>query len=219
MRAGEMWHIHQQETFSGLRKKQIMKLWQKRFVRDCDRELDSRMSLNQCRCAIRAEQSFAFCFLPLLSLLLQKLFKIFSASIKIELNTTMASNSKIEWTEAIWNPITGCDKISPRCKHCCAERLALRLQAAGVGQYKDGFKVTLHPDSLELPLTWKKPKVIFVNSMSDLFNQSVPLDFILQVFSVMRRATQHQFQILTKRAELLTELETQLSWPIIFGWE
>ena len=124
----------------------------------------------------------------------------------------MAGLSKIEWTEATWNPVTGCDKISPGCKNCYAERLALRLQAAGTAQYKNGFFLTLHPESLEIPVSWKKPKVIFVNSMSDLFHKNVPLAFIKQVFAVMQATPQHQFQILTKRAERLVELDDQLQW-------
>ncbi|SLM47054.1 conserved protein of unknown function [Nitrospira japonica] len=125
----------------------------------------------------------------------------------------MAGLSKIEWTEATWNPVTGCDKISPGCKNCYAERLALRLQAAGTRQYKDGFALTLHPESLGIPLGWKKPKVIFVNSMSDLFHRDVPVEFISRVFAVMQIASQHQFQVLTKRADRLVELDSQLSWP------
>jgi protein gp37 len=124
----------------------------------------------------------------------------------------MAGTSKIEWTEATWNPVTGCDKISPGCKHCYAERLALRLQAAGTPQYKNGFRLTLHQSALDIPLSWKKPRVIFVNSMSDLFHEDVPTTFIQQVFEVMNRAAQHQFQILTKRAERLLELDSVLPW-------
>jgi protein gp37 len=124
----------------------------------------------------------------------------------------MAGLTKIEWTEATWNPVTGCDKISPGCKNCYAERLALRLQAAGTAQYKNGFFLTLHPESLQIPVSWKKPKVIFVNSMSDLFHKNVPLAFIKQVFAVMQATPQHQFQILTKRAERLVELDDQLQW-------
>jgi len=105
----------------------------------------------------------------------------------------VAGISKIEWTEATWNPVTGCDKISPGCKNCYAERLALRLHAAGTRQYKDGFELTLHPESLEIPLGWKKPRVIFVNSMSDLFHKNVPLSFIKHVFAVMQGSPQHQF--------------------------
>ena len=124
----------------------------------------------------------------------------------------MAGLSKIEWTQATWNPVTGCDKVSPGCKNCYAERLALRLQAAGTRPYKNGFLLTLHPESLEIPLAWKKPKVIFVNSMSDLFHKDVPIEFIKRIFDVMHRAQQHHFQILTKRAERLAELSSQLKW-------
>jgi len=124
----------------------------------------------------------------------------------------MAGLSKIEWTEATWNPVTGCDKVSPGCKNCYAERFALRLQAAGTPQYKNGFLLTLHSRALEIPLGWKKPKVIFVNSMGDLFHKDVPIEFIQRVFSVMKATPQHQFQILTKRAERLTELDRQLAW-------
>lgn len=116
------------------------------------------------------------------------------------------ATSKIEWTEATWNPLTGCTKISPGCKHCYAERMALRLRAMGVEKYRNGFTLTLRPDVLEEPLTWKKPRMIFVNSMSDLFHKDVPLAFIQQVFDVMRRASWHQFQILTKRTERMSDL-------------
>ncbi len=124
----------------------------------------------------------------------------------------MAGLSKIEWTEATWNPVTGCDKVSPGCKNCYAERFALRLQAAGTPQYKYGFFLTLHPEVLEIPLGWKKPRIIFVNSMSDLFHKDVPVGFIERIIEVMRRSPQHQFQILTKRAERLAELDSQLRW-------
>ena len=124
----------------------------------------------------------------------------------------MANNSTIEWTESTWNPTTGCDKISPGCKFCYAERLAWRLQAMGQPHYANGFKLSLHEDSLELPLRWKKPQIIFVNSMSDLFHKDVPLDFLLRVFDVMKRADWHQFQILTKRSERLRELNPKLNW-------
>ncbi|MBA5867958.1 MAG: DUF5131 family protein [Nitrospira sp. CR1.3] len=124
----------------------------------------------------------------------------------------MAGLSKIEWTEATWNPVTGCDKISPGCKNCYAERLALRLQAAGTRQYKDGFVLRLHPESLDVPLGWKKSRVIFVNSMSDLFHRDVPIDFIRKVFAVMRATPQHEFQILTKRADRLVEVDRELPW-------
>lgn len=125
----------------------------------------------------------------------------------------MALNSSIEWTEATWNPVTGCSKISPGCKHCYAERMAKRLTAMGVHRYRNGFKVTLQPDTLNLPLTWRAPKLIFVNSMSDLFHPEVPAEYIAQVFSVMEKAHWHTFQVLTKRAERLAELAAQLIWP------
>lgn len=123
------------------------------------------------------------------------------------------ATSKIEWTESTWNPLTGCNKVSPGCKNCYAERMANRLQAMGVGKYRNGFVLTIHEDELEEPLTWTKPQTIFVNSMSDLFHKDVPLDFILQIFDVMRRAHWHQFQVLTKRAERLLELDSNIDWP------
>ncbi len=125
----------------------------------------------------------------------------------------MATKSSIEWTESTWNPLTGCTKISPGCKHCYAERMSKRLHAMGQPNYANGFKLTLHPNALEIPLHWKKPQVIFVNSMSDLFHKDVPVDFIQQVFDVMRRADWHTFQVLTKRAERLEELDSQIEWP------
>ena len=125
----------------------------------------------------------------------------------------MADKSPIEWTQATWNPVTGCTKVSPGCKHCYAERLAKRLQAMGVKKYANGFKVTLHEDALEIPLRWKQPRIIFVNSMSDLFHEEVPLEFIRKVFAVMRQAHQHIFQVLTKRAERMAELAPLLEWP------
>ncbi len=125
----------------------------------------------------------------------------------------MAAGSSIEWTEATWNPTTGCDKISPGCKHCYAERMAKRLHAMGQPNYRNGFRLTLHDHMLELPLTWRKPRTVFVNSMSDLFHVDVPLAFIQQVFAVMRQASWHTFQVLTKRADRLAELSGQLSWP------
>jgi len=124
----------------------------------------------------------------------------------------MATKSRIEWTESTWNPITGCTKISPGCKHCYAERMAKRLQAMGQPNYSNGFQLTLHPHVLELPLGWKTPKVIFVNSMSDLFHPDVPLGFIQKVFAVMHQAHWHQFQVLTKRSERLAELASLLTW-------
>jgi protein gp37 len=123
------------------------------------------------------------------------------------------ATSKIEWTESTWNPLTGCTKISPGCKHCYAERMAKRLQAMGLEKYRNGFKLALHPDVLEEPLQWMKPQMIFVNSMSDLFHKDIPLEFIQQIFVVMRQAHWHTFQILTKRAERLLELDSALVWP------
>src|SRR5688572_4126480 len=105
----------------------------------------------------------------------------------------MAGNSKIEWTEMTWNPVTGCTKISPGCKHCYAERMAKRLHAMGSSRYERGFEVTLHPDLIELPTRWRSPKTIFVNSMSDLFHSEVPTTFICEVFDTMRRCPQHRF--------------------------
>ncbi len=124
----------------------------------------------------------------------------------------MATNSPIEWTDATWNPVTGCDKISPGCKHCYAERMAHRLQAMGNENYRHGFDVALHPHMLRHPLVWKSPKRIFVNSMSDLFHEEVPLSYIQRVFEVMNQADWHQYQILTKRAERLEELSDQIEW-------
>jgi len=124
----------------------------------------------------------------------------------------MAANSAIEWTESTWNPLTGCTKISPGCKHCYAERMALRLQAMRQANYANGFDLTLHENALQLPLKWKKPQTIFVNSMSDLFHNAVPVDFIFKTFDVMRRADWHNFQVLTKRSQRLLELAPQLSW-------
>lgn len=124
----------------------------------------------------------------------------------------MSTNSHIEWTESTWNPVTGCTKISPGCKHCYAERMALRLQAMGQSNYANGFEVTLHEHMLTRPLEWKKPQTIFVNSMSDLFHKDVPLEFIQKVFAVMKKAYWHQFQVLTKRSERLSKLSSQLEW-------
>lgn len=123
------------------------------------------------------------------------------------------AHSTIEWTNATWNPVTGCTKVSPGCKHCYAERMAYRLQAMGQANYANGFKVTLHEHMLVRPLTWKRPMLIFVNSMSDLFHVDVPLEFIQDVFSVMRRAYWHSFQILTKRSERLLVLDQHIVWP------
>ena len=125
----------------------------------------------------------------------------------------MGANSSIEWTESTWNPVTGCTKVSPGCKHCYAERLAERLQAMGQRNYRNGFKLTLQPHMLDLPLQWRKPQRIFVNSMSDLFQKEVPPAYILRVFDVMRRAYWHQFQVLTKRSDILRDLDPVIDWP------
>ena len=126
----------------------------------------------------------------------------------------MSSNSAIEWTDATWNPVTGCTKISPGCKNCYAERLALRLKEMGNPRYKNGFRITLHPDQLDLPLRWGKPRMIFVNSMSDLFHELVPDEYIKSVFATMVKADWHIFQILTKRAQRLAKLAPELPWPV-----
>ena len=125
----------------------------------------------------------------------------------------MSQNSAIEWTENTWNPLTGCTKISPGCAHCYAERMALRLSAMGQKNYNNGFDLTLHPHLLDAPLKWKKPVRIFVNSMSDLFHEKVPLDFIMSVFDTMKRAHWHTFQVLTKRSERLVQINEKLEWP------
>jgi len=124
----------------------------------------------------------------------------------------MSVKSSIGWTESTWNPLTGCTKISPGCEHCYAERMALRLQAMGQPNYANGFKLTMHKQVLELPLRWKKPKTIFVNSMSDLFHKEVPVKFILRIFDIMLRADWHRFQILTKRADRSLDLDPLLAW-------
>jgi protein gp37 len=120
--------------------------------------------------------------------------------------------SSIEWTESTWNPVTGCTKISPGCDHCYAERLAFRLQAMGQPNYADGFRLTVQEHMLELPLRWKLPQVIFVNSMSDLFHKDVPTEYIHRVFDVMVRASRHRFQVLTKRSLRLSRMSNALSW-------
>lgn len=125
----------------------------------------------------------------------------------------MATKSTIEWTEATWNPSTGCDALSPGCDNCYAERLTRRLKAMGQKKYANGFQLTLHPDTLELPLRWKEPQRIFVNSMSDLFHHDVPLDYIQRVFAAMRAASWHQFQVLTKRSGRLLAFSDKIEWP------
>ncbi len=124
----------------------------------------------------------------------------------------MALSTSIEWTDSTWNPVTGCTKISSGCVNCYAERMALRLKAMGNPSYTNGFSITLHEDALELPLKWKKPQTIFVNSMSDLFHEDIPIKFILRVFDIMRRAEWHCYQILTKRSDRMLELSPRLPW-------
>lgn len=125
----------------------------------------------------------------------------------------MATRSNIEWTEMTWNPVTGCTKISQGCKHCYAERMAKRLKAMGSERYRDGFSVTLHPDLLDVPRRWKRPRTVFVNSMSDLFHENIPDSYIGWVFETMRACPQHTFQVLTKRADRLAALAQALPWP------
>lgn len=125
----------------------------------------------------------------------------------------MSTHSGIEWTEATWNPVTGCTKVSPGCAHCYAERMTRRLKAMGQPKYANGFKLTTHPACLDQPLSWKKPRMIFVNSMSDLFHKGVPPSFIQDAFDVMRQASQHTFQVLTKRSRRLLELNPEIDWP------
>ena len=124
----------------------------------------------------------------------------------------MAIGSKIEWTDATWNPVTGCNKVSPGCKLCYAERMSRRLKATGMSKYRNGFEVTWHPDALGIPLRWRKPRSIFVNSMSDLFHHQVPDQFVHDVFGVMDQANWHRYQVLTKRPERVADLDDQLLW-------
>ncbi len=123
------------------------------------------------------------------------------------------SYSSIEWTEMTWNPTTGCDKVSAGCKFCYAETMARRLKAMGLEKYRNGFDLTIHPDALEMPYKWKKPRIVFLNSMSDLFHEDIPVEFIQQVFKVMNE-TEHVYQILTKRADVLWEYDRRdyLQW-------
>jgi protein gp37 len=124
----------------------------------------------------------------------------------------MADRTPIEWTDATWNPVTGCTKVSPGCKHCYAEQMANRLRAMGQANYANGFNLTLQPHMLWRPLRWKKPRRVFVSSMSDLFHQDVPLSYIREVFGVMNQCPRHCFQVLTKRAARLAELSRRLDW-------
>ncbi|MFE9405308.1 DUF5131 family protein [Streptomyces sp. NPDC006530] len=134
----------------------------------------------------------------------------------------MGDGSSIEWTEATWNPTTGCDRLSAGCDNCYALLLAKRLKAMGAPKYQtdgnpttsgEGFGLALHPDSLTLPYRWKSPRTVFVNSMSDLFHARVPLDFVRQVFSVMADTPQHTYQVLTKRARRLRRIADDVEWP------
>ena len=125
----------------------------------------------------------------------------------------MANKSNIEWTEMTWNPVTGCTKVSQGCKHCYAERMAKRLTAMGAERYRNGFSVTLHPDLVDIPRGWRLPRVVFVNSMSDLFHDDIPLAYIQRVFATMRDCPRHTFQVLTKRSERLAGLAPYLPWP------
>ncbi|HEY8747179.1 MAG TPA: phage Gp37/Gp68 family protein [Tepidisphaeraceae bacterium] len=136
-----------------------------------------------------------------------------SGDVRISLSGgRVAQGSSIEWTEATWNPVTGCTKVSAGCKHCYAERMAKRLQAMGVDRYAKGFALTLQPDVIDLPRQWKKGRTIFVNSMSDLFHEKVPADFVRKVFRVMNECPQHTFQILTKRPEIASRYAPELDW-------
>lgn len=123
------------------------------------------------------------------------------------------NRSHIEWTDATWNPVTGCTKVSQGCKHCYAERMARRLQAMGSPRYAHGFRVTLHPGLLTQPFHWIKPRRVFVNSMSDVFHPDVPDDFIADIFAVMAKTPQHTYQLLTKRPERLAQLASRLPFP------
>ena len=122
------------------------------------------------------------------------------------------AQSSIEWTEMTWNPTTGCTKVSAGCKYCYAEVMAKRLLAMGIEKYVNGFKLAIHEDTLHIPYTWKHPKVVFVNSMSDLFHKDVPLSFIQKVFDVMNDCPQHVFQVLTKRSDILLKYSRKLRW-------
>ncbi len=125
----------------------------------------------------------------------------------------MAGKSSIEWTGETWNPVTGCDAISPGCDHCYAELMAKRLKAMGQKQYRNGFEVTLAPQALDAPRRWRKPRLVFVNSMSDLFHEKIDLDYIQKVFEVMRETPRHHYQVLTKRSTRLKALSSQIDWP------
>ncbi len=125
----------------------------------------------------------------------------------------MSDRSAIEWTEATWNPVTGCDKVSPGCAHCYAETFAKRFEGVPGHPYEQGFELKLWPERLGIPLSWRRPRMVFVNSMSDLFHERIPDEYVAEVFEVMREASQHTFQVLTKRHERLAELAPELPWP------
>ena len=125
----------------------------------------------------------------------------------------MAGTSSIEWTGKTWNPVTGCTAISPGCDHCYAEKMAKRLKAMKQPQYRNGFEVTLAPQALDAPRRWRKPRLVFVNSMSDLFHEKIKLDYIQKVFDVMRETPQHTYQVLTKRSSRLHMLDSAIDWP------
>jgi protein gp37 len=125
----------------------------------------------------------------------------------------MALHSKIEWTDATWNPVTGCTQVSAGCDHCYALTFAERFRGVSGHPYEQGFDMRLWPERLEMPLRWKQPRRIFVNSMSDLFHSDIPADYIRQVFDVMVRADWHIFQVLTKRPQRLARLGSSLPWP------
>lgn len=140
----------------------------------------------------------------------------------------MGDRSTIEWTEATWNPTTGCDRVSSGCDNCYALVLSRRLKAMGVAKYQvdgdprtsgPGFGLSLHPNALDIPRHWKAPRMVFVNSMSDLFHAKVPLDFVRQVFQVIAETPQHTYQLLTKRARRLRRVASELDWPPTYGWE
>jgi protein gp37 len=122
------------------------------------------------------------------------------------------AQSSIEWTEMTWNPTTGCTKVSAGCKFCYAEVMTRRLKAMGIEKYKNGFKLKTHEDSLLTPYSWKSPKIVFVNSMSDMFHKDVPLEFIKKVFHTMNNCPQHTFQVLTKRSDILLKYHKELTW-------
>jgi len=125
----------------------------------------------------------------------------------------MSDNSTIEWTDATWNPVTGCSKVSPGCAHCYAETFAERFRGVAGHPYEQGFDLRLWPERLSIPLLWSKPRRIFVNSMSDIFHEDIPEEYVAQIFDVMAQASWHQFQVLTKRHDRMAELAPRLPWP------